>query len=72
MQDGESSGILGGITIRQREPAANEANGRADQKRQTEKVDREDSRKRGGVLVNQPLEIHACQLALDGLRLVRC
>jgi hypothetical protein len=55
------------IDLRQREPAANNADGRTDQKPQTEKIDRKDRHKRKGVLVNQPLDIHSCQLALDGL-----
>lgn len=55
------------IDLRQREPAAYDADGRADQKPQKEKINREDRRKRRGMLVNQPLEIHACQLALNGL-----
>jgi hypothetical protein len=46
----------------QREPAANKAENCTDQKPQTEKVDREDRRKRRGVLVNPVLEIHACRL----------
>jgi hypothetical protein len=55
------------IDLRQREPAAYDADGRADQKPQKQKINREDRRKRGGMLVNQPLEIHASQLALNGL-----
>jgi type IV secretory pathway VirB6-like protein len=56
---------LRAIDLRQREPAADNADGRTDQKPQTEKVDRKDRQKRKGVLVNQLLEIHSCQLALD-------
>jgi hypothetical protein len=51
------------IDLRQREPATNDADYRADQKPQTEKVDREDRRKHGGMLVNPVLEIHARQLS---------
>jgi len=45
------------IDLRQREPAANEADNRPDKKPQREKVDREDRRKRRGVLVSPVLEI---------------
>ena len=48
------------IDLRQREPAANNADGRTDQKPQTEEVDRKDRHKRKRLLVHQPLEIHAC------------
>ena len=45
-------------------PAANEADNSSDQKPQREKVDREDRRKRRGVLVNPVLEIHGRLLKL--------
>jgi hypothetical protein len=48
------------IAFRQREPAANDADYRPSQKPQTEKVNREERRKRGGMLVDPVLEIHAC------------
>jgi hypothetical protein len=51
---------LGAIDLRQREPTADDAEGRADQQPQAEKVDREDGSKRSGMLVKQPLEIHPC------------
>src|SRR5580700_7806642 len=49
------------ISLRQREPPTDVADDSTDQKPQEKKVDRKERHKHGGMLVNQALEIHACQ-----------